>query len=379
LLAACNSSKGAGGGGNNDVAATVNGKNITLKDVDTYVSQQSGGQQGKMSPLETATARLQVLDGLIQQEVLFQRAEKEKLLPSEEEVTQAINGKKLEANLTEDEYQKMLKESGQTEQQLRETARKQLAIQKLLDRTVSSVTISDNEVDSFYNNNKERFVSPRGVALSVIVADPSDSAGQYQDDAKSDPEAQAKINNIYAQLKGGADFATVARQRSEDASGARSGDFGFWDEARLKQGGVPQEVVASLFGSMQPGNFTSPIHLQDGRYFILKLTDRRLQSEPQTLEMPGVRDQIKKALVNERQRILGEALRVVAMNEAKVENNLAQNLLSDPNRLGGMQMAPGTTASPAAAASATPAANAPAGGASSTPAASTPAAATPAR
>jgi parvulin-like peptidyl-prolyl isomerase len=361
-LSGCSGSKANGQGGK-DVAATVNGKNITLSEVDKVISQQTGGQQSKMMPLELATVRLQALAGLIEQEVLFQRAEKEKLLPTDDEVTQAINDKKREANLTEEEYQKMLKEGGQTEQELRETARKQLALSKLAQKTVSNVTVSDGEVDAFYNANKERFISPRGVAISMIAADPFDSAGQYPDDAKSDLEAKTKIDNIYAQLKGGADFATVARQRSEDPSLVRGGDFNFWDEQKLKGSGLPQDVISNLFGSMRPGDITPPFHMEDGRWIILKLTDRRLQNQPQTLETPGVRDQIKQALISERQRVLGEALRVVAMNEAKVENYLAQDMIKNPSTLGGNQPAsPNAAASPAASASpdasATPAATA---------------------
>jgi len=367
LSAACKD--GASGSGNPDsaVAATVNGQNIMLSEVDRVISQQTNNQQGKMMPLELATARLQVLDGLIQQEVLFQRADKDKLLPTDEEITQAINTQKQQANLTEEEYQKMLKESGQTEQQIKETARKQLAIQKLVEKTVSGVTVKDSEVEAFFNSNKERFVSPRGVAISAIFTDPRDSAGRYQDDAKSELDAKAKIDGIYQQLRTGADFADVARRRSEDDTLVRGGDMGFWDEARLKQAGIPQELVAALFGPMQPGQSTPPTLLGDGRYVILKLTDRRLQAEPRTLESPGVRDDIKKALVDERKRILGEALRVVAVNEAKVENFLAQSMIKDPSTLGGLQ--PATPAGAATAtATATPAAAA-SPAASATPAA----------
>jgi parvulin-like peptidyl-prolyl isomerase len=373
-LAACGGA--TSGKGPKDVAATVNGKEIPLSKVDQLISQQTGGKPESLMPLELATARLQALDSLIQQEVLFQRADKDKLLPNDDEITQAISAQKRQNNLTEEEYQKMLKDSGQTEGDLREVARKQLAIQKLLEKTVAGVTVSNTEVESFYNTNKQQFVSPRGVALALIAADPFDSQGQYPDDAKSDLEAKAKIDSIYAQLRGGADFATVARQRSEDPSLVRGGDYNFWDEGRLKQSGLPQDVVTNLFGSMKPGDITAPFHMQDGRWIILKLTDRRLQDQPQTLETPGVRDQIKQLLVDQRQKVLGEALRVVAMNEAKIENYLAQNLIKDPSTLGGNTVAPG--ASPAAsgtpAATATPAASA---SPAASPAASASPAATP--
>ncbi len=359
-------------------AATVNGKPIPLKEVDKAISLQVGGQLDKLPPLELANARIQALQSLIQTEALFQRAERDKLLPTEEEVTQAINSRKQQARMTEEEWQRRLKESGEDEQSLRLKARRELAIQKLVEKTVGSITIRDNEVEQYYNTNKERFVSPRGVGLSAIIVDPRDNTGgQSPDDAKSDAEAKGKSDGIYAMLKSGAvDFAEVARNRSEDQSGAGGGDLGFATEEQLRQNRFPAEVIAGFFGATPVGGITQPMRFEDGRYYIFKLTNRRLQSENQNLDSRGVRDQIKELLIQQRQKILSDALGVVAMNEAKIENSLAQSMLNDPNMLGGMQpvsgvgtTTPAATATPASA-TATPAA------ATSTPAATT--AATPA-
>jgi len=92
----------------NLVAASVNGKNLMLADVERGVSQQSGGDQSKLSQLELAQARLQVLGNLIQREVLFQRAEREKVLPTEDQITAIINQQKQQSNMTDDDFQKSL-------------------------------------------------------------------------------------------------------------------------------------------------------------------------------------------------------------------------------------------------------------------------------
>jgi peptidyl-prolyl cis-trans isomerase SurA len=329
------------------VAATVNGRSIMLSEVDRIISQQTGGQQAQLSPLELAAARLQVLDGLIQQEVLFQRAEKEGLLPTEDEITQAINSEKIQRNMTEEEFQRMLRESGQTEQALRETVRKQLAIQKLQDKVIGKIAISDKEVEDFYNNNKQQFVNARGVGLANIVVDPQDNG--YQDDAKNEAEAKLKIDEIYQRLKtGNADFATVARARSEDPSNVRGGDIGFATEEQLRQAGFPQDLINKFFNSMQVGDITPPIKFPNGRWYIFKLTDKRLQTENLTLDSPGVRDQIKNALINQRRSLLNAALLEVAMNEAKIVNYLARNMLNSPNNLSGVRPAPAATAQPTA-------------------------------
>ena len=362
-LGACKGEANPAAKGDGSVAATVNGKPITLKEVDSAIRQQAGDQFSQLSPTQLATARIQSLDSLIQQEVLFQRAEAEKLLPTDEEVTRAINTQKQQANLTEEEYQNELQKGGQTEQSLRDLARKQLAIQKLVEKTVGNVTIKDGEVVDFYNRNKAQFVTPRGVMLSAIVADPADSGGVFADDAKNDFEAQNKINEVSAAIKRGEDFATLARRRSEDQSALRSGDLGFATEEQLKQNRFPQEIIANLTGPMKPGDVTNPVRLDDGRYYIFKLTDKRLTTENQTLDTPGVRDKIKELLRTERSRIMSEAMRIVAMNDAKIVNSLAGDILKDPNMLGGL-----SPAQPAAAA--TPAGT-PSGAASGAPAANT--------
>ncbi|MCA1591502.1 MAG: SurA N-terminal domain-containing protein [Acidobacteria bacterium] len=356
-LSACKGSQSASGGAGSDVAATVNGKNIMLSEVDRLISQQTEGKQAQMAPLQLAAARLQVLDNLIQRQVLYQKAEKEKTVPKDEEVDTAINAQK--TRFTTEEWEKNLKENNLTEQQLRDEARKDLAIKTLQDKLFGKISIRDQEIVDFYNSNKEQFVNSRGVFISDIVSDPLDSTGQYPDDAKSDTEAKAKIDRIYALLKtGGADFATVARASSEDQSNIRGGDVGFATEADLKQNGFPPELVARFFGPMPVGGITEPIRFGNGRWYIFKLTNRQLQNENLSLDSPGVRDKIKEALISQRQTLLNEALLRTAMTDAQIVNNLAVGMLNDPSMLGGTQPVAGKPATTPAAASASPSASA---------------------
>ena len=361
--------------GDSAVAATVNGKNILMSEVERIISQQAQGKESQMSTLELAAARIQVLDGLIREQVLFQRAEKENLLPKDEEVTQSVSQAKQQARMTEEEWQKALKESGQTEETLREQRRKQIAIQKLQEKTVGKISISDREVEDFYNNNKQSFVSSRGVGLSAFIVDPRDNG--LQDDAKSEPEAKLKVERIYAQLKSGADFASVARASSEDQTNVRGGDLGFATEDDLKQNGFTQDLISNFFNTLQIGSYTSPVQF-NGRWYIFKLTQRQLQNENLTIDSPGVRDRIKEALINQHQTVLNAALLATAMNEAKIENKLAMDLLNDPNSLKALRPVSSgagtatTTASPAATVAASPATTA------ATPAAAATTTATPA-
>ncbi len=361
-LGAC-SSGGGSDNKDNTVAATVNGKNIMLAEVERGVSQQSGGKQAQLSQLELAQARLQMLGNLIQREVLFQRADREKLLPTEDEITAIINQQKQQGGMTDDDFQKSLAAQNMTMETLREEARKDIAIKKLQDKYNSKITVNDKEVEDFYNGNRERFVSARGVALAMIAVDPADNSSQgiTQNDAKSDAEAKLKIDDINQQLKGGADFATVARAKSEDANSVpRGGDIGFATEDDLKQNGFPPELVSRFF-TMQAGDRTEPIRFNSGKWYVFKLEDKRLQTENLTLESPGIRQQITQALIKQRSDILNAALVEVAMNDAKIVNNLASTMLNNPSNLGLRPASTGAVASPSAStAAATPRPTAPA-------------------
>jgi len=176
------------------VAATVNGKPITLAEVDRQVTQQVGGQVSKLSQQQLANARLSVLDNLIQEEVLFQRAEKEKLLPTDDEVNQYLTQQKTQQGMTEDDFQKRLKEQGLTEAGAKEETRKLIAVQKLQQKYTGTVAISDHEVEEYYLANKEQFVIGRGLELAEIAVDPRDNG--LQDDAKTDAEAKTKIDQV---------------------------------------------------------------------------------------------------------------------------------------------------------------------------------------
>lgn len=357
----------------NTVAATVNGKKIMSQEVERIIHQQAGGKESQMSAHDLAQARLTVLDKLIQREVLFQRAEQEKLLPTEDEITSMINKQKQESGATDEEFARQLKEQNLSMEALREEAKKDLAVQHLQDKYSGKVTISDREVEDYYSANKGQFVNARGVGLAMIMVDPSDNSQQgiSNDDAKNDADAKTKIDSINQQLKSGADFATVARARSEDAQSlARGGDIGFASEDDLKRNGFPEDLVGKFLGSMQVGDRTDPIKFPSGKYYIFKLQEKHLTTENLTLESQGVRQQIAVALTNQRKEILNAALLTVALSEAKVVNSLAANMLANPGNLGLRPASSEAAKPPATTAAATPASS-PAAAAKASPSAAT--------
>ena len=104
-----------------------------------------------------------------------------------------------------------------------------------------------------------------------------------------DNEDQAK--KIIAELKGGADFAALAKQYSKDPSGAQQGgDLGFFKKDEM----VPEFADAAF--ALQPGQVSpTPVHTQFGWHVILVVEKRH--ADPPTFEQ--ARDQLRQKLIQE--------------------------------------------------------------------------------
>lgn len=331
LVSSC---KGESADGNSDVAAKVGSGEITIKQVDSVIKQQidSSGGNVKFSPVELVAARLNVLDNLVQMEALFQRAQKENLVPDDNKITQEVEKRKREAALTEQQYQEQLKQAGLTEAEVRDKIRKELAINELRERERTRIVApTDAEVEQYYNEHKAEFRSVRGVDMSMIVSDPANNGAA--DDALGDGQAEQKIRSIHDQLKSGFDFATLASQRSEDPTSAmRAGNVGFASEEQLRQSFPSRPEIPQRLMSLSAGQYTEPVKdNQAGRWYIFKVN--RKQEQEQDLTLADVRKNIIDTIAQQRQGVLLNALVMVAMNEADVKNYLAERILKDPKAI----------------------------------------------
>jgi len=339
----------------NETAATVNGKSITMEEVERAVKQQGQGQEARLSPLELAAGRLQVLQSLIEQEVMYQKAEKEGVVPSDEEVNGEYNKRKTASGLSQEQWDAKMKEIGETEATARLAIKKGLAIQKLQDKITGKIEPpKDNEIAQFFNNNPEAFKNKRGAQLAAIVIDPR-AAGQ-DGNPRNELEMQTKVKDVVQRLQSGADFATVARETSEDPNTAmKGGDWRYFTEEEMKQS-FPQGFAETVMTKMQNGQVIPQPLPFEGHYVIVKLQRKQETDEARTLETPGVRQEITDFLINSRKQLLAASYQAIAMLEAKIENNLARKVIANPNELSGARPAGAST--PANAAANTP----PAGG-----------------
>lgn len=337
-------SNSANGVDPNETAATVNGKAITMEEVERAVKQQAQGQESKLSPLELAGARLQVLQSLIEQEVMYQKAEKEGTVPSDEDVNAEINKRKVESRMSAEEFDRQMKQAGLDEKSFRENIKKGLAIQKLVDKITGRIeTPKDSEIEAFFKGNPDLFVKKRGVRLAAIVIDPAN--GGEGDTTTNDEQASLKAKEVLEKLQQpGSDFAALAREYSEDPSKFRGGDLGYLGENELKQS-YPQLATGFMNPEFTVGRITNMVPI-NGKGYIFKLQERIEKEETLTLESPTVRPQITEMLVNNRKQLLAASYQAIAMSEAKVENYLAKKVVDNPNELSGARPAGVATPAP---------------------------------
>lgn len=343
LLSGCNGIGNATttGGDSGAAAATVNGKAIKLEEVERSLKQQAQGQEGNLSPLELAQTRLQILENLIQQEVMYQKAEKEGTVPSDEDITLEYNKRRQASGLSAEQFDAKMKETGETEASAREIIKKGLAIQRLIDRITGKIEPpKDKEIEDFYNGNKAAFVKKKGVKLAAIVIDPADNG--EGDQTKSEVDAVRVGNEIINQLRQGADFATIASERSEDQTRFQRGDIGYISEEQMRQSFPPQVIQTLMDPKFQVGQIL-PTPMQ-GKFYIFKLQERSTADENLTLESPGVRQQVADSLINARKQLLSQSYAAISMNEAKIENNLAKKVVENPNELSGARPASAASA-----------------------------------
>jgi len=315
-----------------DVWAVVNGKEIKREEIDKYYRTRVNPEGQEPSQEEALSLKLNVLDELINNEILLERAKKLNLEASDGEVEDKFT--ELKSPYTEDEFQRRLKEQGATVDDLKGDLRRQLSIQKLLNReVVAKISITDQDVSDFYNANRPQFnvAEPQYHIAQILVTPRKEQQirNRKNDDATNEAEAQRKVKMLMDRLDSGADFAQLAMDYSEDMNTAGTGgDLGYVPESALNQS---DPALKRIVLGMKPGQVSQPIQLKEG-YRILKLITRESPGL-RGISDPQVQQTIRDTLRNRKEQLLRSAYLAIARDEARVTNYLAQQVIEAAGKL----------------------------------------------
>jgi len=155
-------------------------------------------------------------------------------------------------------------------------ARRRVALDTLLKEQVAGkVTVSDEDVKSFYEKNLAQFSTPEQTRAHHILVD-----------------AEEKAKTIFGQLEKGAKFEDVASAESKCPSGKEGGDLGFFGKGQM----VPEFDEA--VNKADIGKLVGPVKTQFG-WHVIRVDERRAAgSRP----LDEVKDQIREQLLPEKQK-----------------------------------------------------------------------------
>ena len=268
------------------VAATVNGYQIKeaklQKAVESRLSQQGTNVGAIRDPDKYKQLRHEVLDILIGQVLLWQSAQNDNLVASDEEV-EKLYQQYVSQYPNEDAFKLKMKQEGYDESSYQQELKQRISARKWVEANVmQDLQISDAEVHEFYISNKEKFVMPGQVhARHILIT--TDSNSSEEDKRK----ARKQLQDIKQQLAAGADFAEMAKKHSQGPSAPQGGDLGFFPSGQMVK---PFEDAAF---ALQPGEVSDIVETRFG-YHLIKVEAKQ---EGRTIKEEEIDAQIRQYLL----------------------------------------------------------------------------------
>jgi len=252
-----------------DKIAVVNGSAITRAEFD---HQLEGAQRrmmmtkGAQGGSDVSGLKKRILDRLVERELLYQASQEKGIEVDEVEINKRLE--KMKARFPgQAEFDNALSKMALTEEMVKDQLRQDLAVEGLVDeQIVQKITISDEEIKAFYDDNPDSFKKPEQVQASHILIKFSPDADDPQK-----AEARKEIEQIQEKLKNGEDFAALAKEFSKCPSGAKGGDLGHFGRGQMVG---PFEDSAF---ALEPGKTSDVVETSFG-YHLIKVVDRKPES-----------------------------------------------------------------------------------------------------
>jgi len=326
LVTACNTQNSP------DVMAKVNSYKIMRAEVDKSYNRQVASAAQKLTSEQEEAVRLEILRQIMTLQLYLQKAEKLGVVATDEEIEGRLNQDK--APYTKEEFGKKLQEAGFTEDEYKQEIRRKLTIDKLLNKEIASrVTISDTDIQSYYNEHKTQFnvIEPQYYLAHIFVSgQPNAPSSPLPGKAQNDAQAHEKIKMIYSRLESGEDFATLAGKYSEDPNTASNGgELGPAPESQIKN---TEAATREAISKLKPGQFSEIIPLVNPAtqktvaYRIVKLIGKEAAGQ-RDLSDPAVQQQIRGQLRNQREQFLRTAYDEVLHDNAEIRNYYAEQIV----------------------------------------------------
>jgi parvulin-like peptidyl-prolyl isomerase len=243
------------------IVARVNDQLITQSEYDRRLSVALRSARGSGDQTQLRT---QILEDMIREKLLDERAREMAVSATDEEVEAAVQRVKAQYNLkTDAEFDAALADSGMKRDDLRRQMRETITLQKVIGRDVASrMDLSDDALRVEYERRKEQFYAvPASAHVAEIVLrfPPGDAEAQSQ--------AVAKIEEIRVKIKGGAAFSDLAKESSEGNTRERGGDLG-----TVAKGELVEALDVTIFSTAD--EYPAPALIPDSIH-LFRVTERK--------------------------------------------------------------------------------------------------------
>ncbi|HHY33594.1 MAG TPA: foldase [Firmicutes bacterium] len=231
--------------------AKVNSTSITWKQFYSALEKQSGRQ---------------LLANMIREELIKQGAAKYGIQVTDEDVAAEIDNLKTQFG-SDANLEQALSQYGMTLDDLRSQIRTSLLLEAIASK---DVTVTDDEIKKYYDEHKDDFKESDQIRARHILVKDENTAKEIQ-----------------KELANGADFAELAKTKSEDtATKDKGGDLGYF------QKGAMDPAFEKAAFALKVGETSGPVKSSFG-YHIIRVEDRKPERIPPLEE---VRDKIVKQL-----------------------------------------------------------------------------------
>lgn len=378
-----------GGGVDPNQIAQVGDASVGLSEYQTAVNNRRSEileQVDDVSLLNEDVLHEQVLKGLIDRTLLEQQAGKLGMTVSDDTINRLLRQEEIfkdaDGNFSNDQFANFLRQRGMTKDQLFAEFRNQLsldqlnasivgtavypmkAVGQLIDLQlesrniwlhrfnwqdyVSQVKLSNNDIQAYYDANKDTLKSEAMVDLAYLHLSPqtiqvgdvttADLQQQYeaykQGQALTDErkisqilltgnDAKARADKVKARLNKGESFAALAKSESDDPSGETGGDIGRFNPTVF---GSDAAVVQKALEGLSVGDVTAPIKTSFG-YQIFAVTEDNGAKVPSLESMRG--ELTAKAKEYKRQEMYAD--KVTAINDLAADGFSIEDIAQQEN------------------------------------------------
>ncbi|MDA8214226.1 MAG: peptidylprolyl isomerase [Nitrospiraceae bacterium] len=285
------------------VVATVNGSAITRAELDMEINRLLPQElyHRSITPEKQTEIEKKAIENLINSELFYIEAKRLGLKADSSEMKKRFDAVR-STYPSQKAFEDAVKRSGMTIDSFKERIKRNLMVERLMEKEVK-VSLTDRDIEDYYNKNKEKFKEPEAVRLRYIYIkiNPSESDGKKK--------AKERAKEAHSKIKSGSDFARIAQTYSSDMSRIKGGDVGF-----VHKGMMPQDIEKVAF-SLKAGQVSEILETDIG-YHIIKVEEKR---QSRHVPFKEIRDKLQKELTESMQKERLEGLIKRLRENAKIQ------------------------------------------------------------